>query len=301
LTDTDKTIKVKNIMLKWINEFDLLVQMPLSNLISTGKMLRARLILGIAGESIKAIKLSAIIEMIHLASLLHDDVIDKANTRRGKPTVSFSFGNKKAIMFGDLLYSKAYLELNHFEYKVIQSISSAVCQLSLGEILDEELSERFNPNSDIYMDMIYKKTASLIEASTYCAGVISNKDTNKLKIYGKNIGIAFQIIDDILDITASEEEFKKPVMQDFANGKSTISYIHLYNQSNNQEKSFILSCFNKKLNKIEGNKIKSLFTKYNSIEHSYKIANDLIKIAKNNALNDEFLISILDKIIKRVS
>ncbi len=275
--------------------------MPLSDLISTGKMIRARLILAIAGTSIKAIKLSAIIEMIHFASLLHDDVIDDSDMRRGERTVSFRFGNKRAIMFGDLLYSKAYLELSNFEDKVVKSISSAVCSLSLGEILDEELSEKFNSSSHLYMDMIYKKTASLIEASTYCAGVISHKDTDKLKEYGKNVGLAFQIVDDILDITASEEEFKKPVIQDFKNGKCTISYIYLYNSCNNQEKAFVLSCFKKKLNKIEGNKITSLFEKYDSIKYSYKVANDLIKIAKNNALNDEFLISILDKIIKRVS
>lgn len=294
-------LAVKKQMLSWVDEFDSLVDMPLSDLISTGKMLRAKIILSIAGNSIKAIKLSAIVELIHLASLCHDDVIDNSNLRRGNKTVHFVFGNKKSIMFGDLLYSKAYLELSNFEEKIVKSISFAVCQLSLGEILDEELSVAFNRSENLYLDMIYKKTASLIEACAYSAGIMAHKNANDLKNYGKNIGLAFQIVDDILDINSSEANFQKPVMQDFKSGKSTLPYISTYHNANSQEKKFILSCFKRKLNKIEGKKMKDLFIKYKSIEHSYNMAKTLMK--KNDAmiLNNDFLVSIQNKIIKRVS
>ena len=135
-----------------------------------GKRLRTKLILKIAGSDLKAVKTAATVEMIHAASLLHDDVIDDANTRRGKVSVNASEGNKTAIMMGDILYSKAFFELVSISPEVAKVVSNAVVQLSLGELADVELSRRFHTNRDAYLKMLYQKTASLMEAAAEAYG-----------------------------------------------------------------------------------------------------------------------------------
>ena len=98
----------------------------------------------------------SVVEMIHAASLLHDDVIDESDTRRGKPSINALFDNKTAIMFGDILYSKAFTELSQMDKKIAHTISSAVTLLSIGEMLDVDLTNEFNSSYDKYFDMIYK-------------------------------------------------------------------------------------------------------------------------------------------------
>jgi len=116
--------------------------------ISSGKKLRAKLILKIAGDTEEACFLAAIVEMIQIASLLHDDVIDDSDTRRGRSSINAIFGNKTAIMLGDILYSKAFYELNSLPNEVSKIISNSVTKLSIGELLDVELSNKFNPDKD---------------------------------------------------------------------------------------------------------------------------------------------------------
>jgi octaprenyl-diphosphate synthase len=193
-----------------------------------GKRLRARLILTIAGRGLSAVKTAAIVEMIHAASLLHDDVIDDAFTRRGRPSINALYGNKTSIMFGDVLYSKAFYELVDIDRQVARSIANAVVLLSLGERRDVLLSESFNPDRDAYLKMIYQKTAALIEAAAESAAILAGKEREAYRTYGRNLGIAFQMIDDILDITQSAEELGKPAMHDFEEGKTTLPYIYLY-------------------------------------------------------------------------
>jgi octaprenyl-diphosphate synthase len=110
--------------------------------------------------------------MIHAASLLHDDVIDDAYTRRNKPSLNALYGNKTAIMLGDVLYSKGFFELNNISPEVAKIVSNAVVQLSLGELKDVSLSKAFNLDKEVYLGMIYQKTASLIEASAGAAAVL---------------------------------------------------------------------------------------------------------------------------------
>ncbi|EAH5200795.1 polyprenyl synthetase family protein, partial [Campylobacter upsaliensis] len=112
---------------------------------NTGKKLRSKLLLSIAGESQKAYVLCAIIELIHLASLLHDDIIDESELRRGARSINAEFGAKNALMLGDILYSKAFYELSKQEAKISQILSNAVCKLAIGELMDVNLSKEFNP------------------------------------------------------------------------------------------------------------------------------------------------------------
>ncbi len=193
-----------------------------------GKRLRAKLILKIAGENLPAVKTAAVVEMIHAASLLHDDVIDDADTRRSKPSLNALYGNKTAIMLGDILYSKGFFELNNISAEVAKLISNAVTQLSLGELKDVSLSKSFNVDKEAYLKMIYQKTASLIEAAAGAAAVLAGKPKMPFMIYGRNLGLAFQMVDDLLDITADSATLGKPALHDFVEGKTTLPYIYLY-------------------------------------------------------------------------
>jgi len=251
---------------QFITELDDKTTTKLYAQIPAGKRLRAKLILKIASGSLSAIKLAAVVEMIHAASLLHDDVIDDAFTRRNQPSINATFGNKVAIMLGDILYSKGFYELNNIDAKVAQIISNAVTQLSLGEQADVVLSHSFNASKDDYMKMIYQKTASLIEASSEAAAILANKDREIYKMYGRNLGIAFQIIDDILDITASSDQLGKPALNDFVEGKTTLPYIYLYKALSSDDQTKLLSLHAKKLSVDELAWIGAKFKEHTIIE-----------------------------------
>ncbi|MDD3026354.1 MAG: polyprenyl synthetase family protein [Aliarcobacter skirrowii] len=268
--------------------------------LATGKMLRSKLILKIAGVNSETIKLCAVVEMIHAASLLHDDVIDEADTRRGKPSINALYDNKTSIMFGDILYSRAFTELSQMDKKVAYYVSNAVTELSIGEMMDVDLTQSFNNSYDKYLTMIYKKTASLIEASARSAAIIAGLDSEKYALYGKNLGLAFQMIDDILDITSDSKTLGKPAMLDFVEGKVTIPYLYLYERV--EDKEYLKSLYKKSLNEDELNWIKIQMQNTNAL-------NDAIKEAKQTGLlaissikdekNSEELISIMKAMIER--
>ena len=213
-----------------------------------GKRLRAKLILKIAGTSLSVVKTAAVVEMIHAASLLHDDVIDDAYTRRNKPSINALYGNKTAIMLGDILYSKGFFELNNISPEVSKIVSNAVIQLSLGELKDVSLSKTFNLDKEIYLEMIYQKTASLIEASAGAAAVLAGKPKDAYMTYGRNLGLAFQMIDDLLDITSDSATLGKPALHDFVEGKTTLPYIYLYEALDQKGKEKLSSLHAKELN-----------------------------------------------------
>ncbi len=247
--------------------------------IPAGKRLRARLMLEIAGTRLEVIKSAAIIEMIHAASLLHDDVIDEADTRRGAMSVNAEFGNKSAIMIGDVLYSKAFYELLDIDKRVAKIVSNAVVELSIGERKDVVMGSSFNTNKDEYLRMIYQKTAALIEAASQSAAILAKKDDKIYKTYGKNLGIAFQMIDDILDIISDEKTLGKPALNDFKEGKTTLPYIYLYEALNAEDKVKLKNMHKKSLSKDEQNWILAKFKEHNIIEIAKKEAFDLVNEA----------------------
>ena len=269
--------------------------------IPAGKRLRARLMIEIAGDSLNVIKCAAIVEMIHAASLLHDDVIDDALKRRGVASINATFGNKSAIMIGDILYSKAFYELLDIDIFVAKVISNAVVQLSIGERKDVVISESFNSNKDEYITMIYQKTASLIEAASESAAIIAKKDRYIYKKYGKNLGIAFQMIDDILDIISDEKTLGKPALNDFREGKTTLPYIYLYEKLSSDEKSKLKQLHKKNLSKDEQDWILSKFKEYKIIEKAKKEALELVyeAIELMKKANEKGLESIALKMVDR--
>lgn len=243
-----------------------------------GKMLRSRLIISIAGKSEESLKLCSIIELIQLASLLHDDVIDDSLIRRGKQSLNALYGDKNAIMLGDALYSKAFFHLCSFSPQVAQSVSNAVCLLSSGEIRDVFLAQSFNPSIQEYLLMIEEKTASLIAASAQSAALLVGLEDKAYYHYGLCLGIAFQIIDDILDVTQSEKVLGKPSMNDFKEGKTTLPYLKLYEALPENEKEKLISLHARELDEEQKQWLLISFEKYNCIEESSALAK---RYAKN--------------------
>ncbi len=253
--------------------------------IPAGKRLRARLMLEIAGNGLSVIKSAAIVEMIHAASLLHDDVIDEAYTRRGVASINAVYGNKSAIMVGDILYSKAFYELVDIDRFVAKIISNAVVQLSIGERKDVYMGEKFNTNRDEYITMIYQKTAALIEAAAEAAAVLAGKNREVYKTYGRNLGIAFQMIDDILDIVSDSSTLGKPALNDFKEGKTTLPYIYLYKVLNSDDKQKLRNMHKKKLKPQEQQWILDKFQQHNIIQkaknEAFALIEEAIKLMQN--------------------
>lgn len=265
-----------------------------------GKRLRAKLLLKIA-QNQEAIKVAAIIELIHAASLLHDDVIDEADSRRGVESINALYGNKHAIMLGDILYSKGYYELTKCDAQVAQTISDAVTKLSIGELKDVDLAKSFNTDANLYMDMIYKKTAVLIEASAKAGAILAQKNAEDYATYGKNLGLAFQIVDDLLDITSDEATLGKPALNDFVEGKCTLPYIYLYEALDAGQKEKLVSFHAKKLDAAEQAWVKQMMQTHKVIEKTYAKAKALIDeaVQKMDRYDETYLVDIATQMIDR--
>ncbi len=292
---------VEKCMLSWIEELDNDEISLLFKNLPYGKRLRAKLVLKIAGESEEAVRLAAIIELIHAASLLHDDVIDEAMTRRGVNSVNATDGSKVAVMVGDILYSKAFTELVAFDSRIAHSVAQTVTVLSIGEYIDVKMGESFNDDEEAYLDMIYKKTATLIESTAYCAAVLAGKEAEDYGLYGKNLGLAFQIIDDILDIVSDEETLGKPALNDFKEGKTTLPYMYLYRSIDKDSKKRLKDAHLQTLDADESDWIKMQMKAHKSIEHSYALARALSDeaIAAVQKHDEKELVAILEDMMRR--
>ncbi|AXX88971.1 octaprenyl-diphosphate synthase [Arcobacter suis] len=292
--------EVKNQIKEFVKVCNHEKSLELLEKLATGKMLRSKLILKIAGVNEESIKLCAVVEMIHAASLLHDDVIDEADTRRGQPSVNALYDNKTSIMFGDILYSRAFTELSQMDKRVAYTISNAVTLLSIGEMIDVDLTNSFNKSYDLYLDMIYKKTASLIEASAKAAAILAGLDENKYALYGKNLGLAFQMVDDILDITQDSVTLGKPAMLDFVEGKVTIPYLLLHERV--QDKTKLESLYKKELSAEESSWIKEQMSITNALNDSILQAKAIGNEAINAVIDEEnsqTLVMIMKAMIER--
>ena len=279
--------EVYNLMQEMFKDIELFNEIP------KGKGVRAKLITFINN---KAIPLAASVESIHLASLLHDDVIDESKLRRGQESVNSKYGDKIAIMLGDILFSRALEYLIEFDKKSAKSLANVIYLLSIGEMEDVALSKEMNLDTQKYMNMIYKKTACLIEMSCKESARLADKESKIYALYGKNLGLVFQIIDDILDIISDEKTLGKPVMNDLYEGKMTLPFIYMYEELNKEDKKYFKTLFKKRLSKEEENWIKEKIQP--AIKKSYQeainLANEGIKDIK-----EEYLKDIMMKLIKR--
>jgi octaprenyl-diphosphate synthase len=290
--------RVEDTMKRLVDEVGYDEVSRLFDTLSGGKRLRAKLILKIANTHHDAPLLGAVVELIHAASLLHDDVIDDAQLRRGVASVNATEGSKTAIMLGDILYSKGFSSLVAFDKEIAQCIADSVTALSKGEMMDVAMSESFNDDAKLYLEMLYFKTATLIEAAAKAAALREGKDAGSYALYGKNLGLSFQIIDDILDIVSDEKTLGKPALHDYVEGKCTLPYIYLYHDLNDDEKKRLKSLHKKVLDESDSLWIKAKMKEHNSIKRSFMLARELSDEAIK-AVDDEELVAIIENMMKR--
>ncbi len=214
---------------------------------SGGKRLRPVLVLltarALGYRDNSHIELAAIIEFIHTATLLHDDVVDLSSLRRGRPTANAKWGNAPSVLVGDFLYSRSFqMMVKVGNMDIMSVLSNTTNIISEGEV--QQLANAKNPavTEQNYLNVIYKKTAALFEAACEIASIISNdNDTERdaAKQFGHHLGLAFQLIDDALDYSGSSEDLGKNVGDDLAEGKPTLPLIHAMSVCNSTEKALV--------------------------------------------------------------
>lgn len=187
--------------------------------------------------------IAAIIEFIHTATLLHDDVVDESNMRRGRKTANAMFGNSASVLVGDFLYTRSFqmmVKLNNM--RVMDILSDTTNIVAEGEVLQLMNCNDPNTTQESYLKVIYCKTAKLFEATTRLAAVISDQKPeieNAMADYGKYLGTAFQLVDDIMDYTADAKEMGKNIGDDLAEGKPTLPLLYAMHNGNEQQQQMI--------------------------------------------------------------
>ena len=274
------------------SKVELVEEMTAYHLNTGGKRLRALLTLGSAKlcgylKGGRDINLAACIELIHAATLMHDDVIDNGEIRRGKKTLNFVWGNQSSILVGDYLLSRCFeMMVEDGNLEILRLLSSTSAQIAQGEILQLQHKGEIDMLEETYFKIILAKTGKLFAAATKVGAILGNKN-NKIKdaleFYGKNLGLTFQIADDSLDYNSELNLFGKKIGNDFYEGKITLPIIVLYQKANDAEKITIKEFFTKK-NRDERNfkVILELIKKYNIISQCYKKAEHFIDLASNS-------------------
>ena len=286
----NKLSKVEKLIeFKLQSEVNLIKKMSSHHLKSGGKRLRALLTLGSAklsgyelGE--RDINLAACVELIHSATLLHDDVIDESSLRRGIKTTNSIWGNQSSILVGDYLLSRCFeIMVDDGDLDVLKLLSSTSAKIAQGEVLQLEHRGEADLLEDTYINIINLKTAALFSAATKTGAFLANaneKEKKALESYGKNLGIAFQIADDALDYYAKEKFFGKQIGKDFFEGKTTLPLIIIFQKGNDEERNFLLEILKKnERNEDDFSETLALINKYKAIEASLKRAEYFVNVS----------------------
>ena len=231
--------------------------------------------------------LAVCIEFIHNATLLHDDVVDYAEIRRGKKTANLIWGNKLSILVGDYLLSKSFkLMVKDKSIKVLEILSNTSLILARGQIQDANNISNAHLSEKDYLELIFAKTAELFSVSCYLPAVLANKSLkiqNELREFGKNFGMAFQLSDDYLDYFGDSKKMGKNIGKDFLEGKITYPLIHCIRNSSKSNQAFLNKILKKKKrNKSEFLKVQKIMELSNTKLESIKFTNKYLKKAQNN-------------------
>jgi octaprenyl-diphosphate synthase len=245
-----------------------------SRLVGTrsGKMLRPGLVL-LAGASCgritgEHIRVAAVIEMIHNATLLHDDVIDEGKTRRGLPTINSIWGNESAVLLGDFILGKVFRMCAELEPWVGRTIAAAAVRVCEGELRQITCRQNWQISESQYLDIITEKSAALFSCCCSLGGLLARADEDKVKAlseFGLNAGIAFQITDDLLDIIGDENKTGKTLGSDAGKNKLTLATIHFLKTAEEKEKAELKNTLNK-------NAMIEMLNRYGSLEYTHKQA-----------------------------
>jgi len=236
-----------------------------------------------------AIKLGAVVEMIHTATLVHDDIIDEAQIRRGRPAANTQWGNSKCVLAGDWLYMQAFkIALEERDFRVLDTLIDLTQQMVEGELLQmEKLGELIA--LDQYFDLIYRKTACLFSVCMRLGAILGGatpEQEQNLAQYGRDLGMAFQIVDDVLDLTASEDVLGKPVASDLREGKATMAVIHALARCTDEEREKIGAVIRERaFNGVSHGDILAILRRYRSIDAAHQRAQQYATLARNAICN----------------
>ncbi len=286
----DKLQKVENLIQEKLrSEVNLIQKMSNHHLRSGGKRLRALLTLESAKltgykEDKRDINLAACVELIHSATLLHDDVIDESKLRRGVKTTNSVWGNQSSILVGDYLLSRCFeMMVEDGDLEVLKLLSSTSSKIAQGEVLQLQHKGEADLLEETYIDIINLKTASLFSAATKTGACLSGsneKEKKALESYGRNLGLAFQIADDALDFYAKEKMFGKEIGKDFFEGKVTLPMIIIFQKGNKAEKNFLNEIMRKeKRTEQDFSNTLSLINKYKAVEATFKKAEYFVNVS----------------------
>ena len=289
----DKLILVEEkIKSKLSSKVELVDEMTKYHLKTGGKRLRAILTLGssrLCGytKGSSDVNLAACVELIHAATLMHDDVIDNGKIRRGKKTLNDIWGNQSSILVGDYLLSRCFeMMVEDGNLEILKLLSSTSAEISQGGVLQLQHKGEIDMLEETYFKIISSKTASLFASATRVGSVLAereNKIKDALEFYGKNLGLTFQIADDTLDYNSDLKIFGKKIGNDFFEGKITLPIILLHQKVNDQEKKKLSQLFEKDSRTDEDlNEVLILIKKNNIINDCYKKAEHFIDMASNS-------------------
>jgi octaprenyl-diphosphate synthase len=230
--------------------------------------------------------LAACVELIHAATLMHDDVIDNSEIRRGKKTLNSIWGNQSSILVGDYLLSRCFeIMVEDGNLEILKLLSSTSTEIAQGEVLQLQHRGEVDMLEETYFKITSSKTAALFSAATKVGAILGEKEAKykeALEFYGKNIGLTFQIADDALDYNSDLKSFGKEMGNDFFEGKVTLPIILLYQKISGSEKIILKKLFyKKKREKEELNYVLNLIKKNNIIKDCYKKADHFINLASN--------------------
>jgi octaprenyl-diphosphate synthase len=245
-----------------------------------GKRIRPSLLLlaahqlGYSGKG--AIRLGSVVEMVHTATLVHDDIIDGADTRRGRPSANTRWGNEKCVLAGDWLYMQAFrVALDEHSLRILDLLIGLTQQMVEGELLQIQKLGKAVSEAEYY-DLIYRKTACLFSVSMRLGAVLAGAvetDEEGLANFGRTVGLAFQIVDDVLDLTATEEVLGKPVASDLREGKATLPVIHAFDHGTAADRKAIQRVLDdRSFEYVSRQQIREILVRNGSVEYAMAAA-----------------------------
>jgi octaprenyl-diphosphate synthase len=268
-----------------------------------GKRIRPLLLLlsakALGATSYSRIRLGAVVEMLHTATLVHDDIIDEADTRRGRPSSNTTWGNSKCVLAGDWLYMQAFNSaLAERNFHVLDLLVSLTQQMVEGELLQmQKLGHLINEEE--YFDLIFRKTACLFKVSMQLGAAVADPTalqptTNNqqpatspfdqpMGEYGRNLGLAFQIVDDVLDLTAAEDILGKPVASDLREGKATLAVIHALERGTGADREAIRTVLaDRSFDRVPHPAILEILSRHGSLAYAMDTAHAYAEAARQS-------------------
>ena len=291
--------------------------LDIGNYLSAGKGKRIRPILVLLSSKLngyegkRSIIYSTVVELIHMATLLHDDVIDDAERRRGFPSVNSKWGNQASILIGDYLFATSFsLMSEDSDTRIINSLSKTVVKMAEGEVMQLARNYQITEDEGPYMEIINRKTASLMSSCCEIGAILGNNGSREelaSNSFGLDIGMAFQLVDDALDYVAREDRLGKPLCKDLMEGHITLPLIYLYRTVNGNDKKRIRDIVESKnsLEKKDLEFVVNMVKDCGAIDYTLKIAREYVERAKEkiDIFSDsrylKALLTIADYIVER--